>query len=71
MEEFFFNPQPETRLSTILRINSEIITALAAMELAEENIESITELLKKHSDFVIDTSVKVLKAERLDIKIVK
>jgi len=71
MEEFFFNPQPETRLSTILRINSEIITALATMELAEENIESITELLKKHSDFVIDTSVKVLKAERLDIKIVK
>ena len=71
MEELFFNPQPETRLSTILRINSEIITALAAMELAEENIESITELLKKQSDFVIDTSVKVLKAERLDIKIVK
>ena len=54
-----------------MRINSEIITALAAMELAEENINVVTEILKKHSDFVIDTSLKVLKAERLDIKIVK
>jgi len=71
MEELFFTSEPETKLSTVMRINSEIITALAAMELAEENINVVTEILKKHSDFVIDTSLKVLKAERLDIKIVK
>ena len=69
MDDIYFTP--ETRLSTVFRTNSEIITALASIELAEENIQIITELLKKHSDFVIDTSVKVLKAERLDIKIVK
>ena len=71
MEELFFTAEPETKLSTVLRINSEIITALATMELAEENINVVTEILKKHSDFVIYTSLKVLKAERLDIKIVK
>ena len=63
MEELFFTAEPETKLSTVMRINSEIITALAAMELAEENINVVTEILKKHSDFVIDTSLKVLKAE--------
>lgn len=71
MEELFFTPEPETKLSTVLRVNSEIITALAAMELAEENIEMITELIGKHSAFVMDISLKVIQAERLDIKSVK
>ena len=39
MEELFFTP--ETRLGMTLRINSEIIAALASVELAEENIEVI------------------------------
>jgi len=71
MEELFFTAEPETKLSTVMRINSEIITALAAMELAEENIELVTGLIEKHSDFVLDLSIKVIQAERLDIKILK
>ena len=69
MEELFLTP--ETRLATVLRTNSEIIAALAAIELAEENIAVVTELLKKHSDFVIELSIKAALAERLDIRSVK
>jgi len=69
MEELFFTP--ESKLSTVFRTNCEIITALAAMELAEENIELVTGLIEKHSDFVLDLSIKVIQAERLDIKILK
>jgi hypothetical protein len=69
MEDIYFTP--ETRLATVLRTNSEIITALAAIELAEENIAVITELLKRHSDFVIEVSTKAALAERLDVRAVK
>jgi len=69
MEDIYFSP--ETRLATVLRTNSEIIAALAAIELAEENIAVVTELLKKHSDFVIELSIKAALAERLDIRSVK
>ncbi len=69
MEDIYFTP--ETRLATVLRTNSEIIAALAAIELAEENIAVVTELLKKHSDFVIELSIKAALAERLDIRSVK
>ncbi len=69
MEELFLTP--ETRLATVLRTNSEIIAALASIELAEENIAIITELLKKHSDFVLDLSTKAALAERLDVRIIK
>ena len=41
------------------------------LELAEENIAVVTELLKKHSDFVIELSIKAALAERLDIRSVK
>ena len=69
MDDIYFTP--ETRLSTVFRTNSEIITALASIELAEENIQIITELLKEHSDFVLDLSAKAALAERLDVRIVK
>ena len=69
MEEIFFTP--ETRLSTVLRINSEIIASLASVELMEENIEVLTRLLDSHSNFVLSVSDKVIQSERLDIKAVK
>jgi|TARA_R110000824_G_scaffold211273_2_gene397274 hypothetical protein len=69
MEEVFFTP--ETRLGMTLRINSEIITALANVELMEENIELITNLLHQHSSFVLAVSQKAVQAERLDVKAVK
>ncbi len=69
MDDIYFTP--ETRLSTVLRTNCEIITALASIELAEENIEIVTQLLKRHSDFVMELSTKVAQSERLDIKVVK
>jgi hypothetical protein len=62
---------PETPLALALRVNSEIITALAQVELSEENIEVITQLLENHSNFVIDAAAKIVKAERLDIRVVK
>ena len=69
MEELFFTP--ETRLGMTLRVNSEIVAALASVELMEENIEIITTLLHKHSSFVLEVSQKAVQAERLDVKIVK
>jgi hypothetical protein len=54
-----------------LRINSEIVSALANVELMEENIEIITNLLHRHSSFVLEVSQKAVQAERLDVKIVK
>lgn len=69
MDDIYFTP--ETRLSTVFRTNSEIITALASIELAEENIEIVTQLLKKHADFILELSIKVAQAERLDVRIVK
>lgn len=62
---------PETPLSLALRVNSEIMTALAQVELTEENIGVITQLLENHSSFVIDAAAKIVKAERLDIRVVK
>lgn len=69
MDDIFFTP--ETRLSTVLRINSEIIASLASVELMEENIEVLTRLLDAHSNFVLSVSDKVIQSERLDIKAVK
>jgi hypothetical protein len=69
MDDIYFTP--ETRLSIVFRTNSEIITALASIELAEENIQIITELLKRHSDFVMELSAKVAQSERLDVRAVK
>jgi len=69
MEELFFTP--ETRLAMTLRINSEIVAALASVELMEENIEIITTLLHQHSSFVLAVSQKAVQAERLDVKAVK
>jgi len=69
MEDIYFTP--ESRLSIILRTNSDIITALAGIELAEENIEIITNLLQIHSDFVLKLSHKAAQAERLDVRVIK
>jgi len=69
MEEVFFTP--ETKLAMIMRTNSEIIAALASIELMEENIELITNLLHQHSSFVLAVSQKAVQAERLDVKAVK
>ena len=69
MEEIFITP--ETKLAMTLRINSEIVAALASVELMEENIEIITTLLHQHSSFVLSVSQKAVQAERLDVKIVK
>jgi hypothetical protein len=69
MDDIFFTP--ETRLATVLRINSEIISSLASVELMEENIEVLTRLLDAHSNFVLSVSDKVIQSERLDIKSVK
>jgi len=69
MEEIFITP--ETKLAMALRVNSEIVAALASIELMEENIEIITTLLHKHSSFVLEVSQKAVQAERLDVKIVK
>jgi hypothetical protein len=69
MEEIFITP--ETKLAMALRINSEIVAALASVELMEENIEIITTLLHKHSSFVLEVSQKAVQAERLDVKAVK
>ena len=69
MEEVFFTP--ETKLAMIMRTNSEIIAALASIELMEENIELITNLLHQHSSFVLAVSQKAVQAERLDVKVVK
>ena len=69
MEEVFFTP--ETKLAMIMRTNSEIIAALASIELMEENIELITKLLHQHSSFVLAVSQKAVQAERLDVKAVK
>jgi len=69
MEEIFITP--ETRLAMTLRVNSEIVAALANVELLEENIEIITTLLHQHSSFVLEVSQKAVQAERLDVKIVK
>ena len=69
MEEIFITP--ETKLAMTLRVNSEIVAALASIELMEENIEIITTLLHKHSSFVLEVSQKAVQAERLDVKIVK
>ena len=69
MEEIFITP--ETKLAMALRINSEIVAALASVELMEENIEIITTLLHKHSSFVLEVSQKAVQAERLDVKVVK
>ena len=69
MDDIFFTP--ETKLATVLRINSEIIASLASIELMEENIEIITPLLHKHSSFVLEVSQKAVQAERLDVKVVK
>ena len=41
MEEIFI--APETKLAMTLRVNSEIVAALASVELMEENIEIITD----------------------------
>jgi len=54
-----------------LRINSEIVAALASVELMEENIEIITTLLHQHSSFVLAVSQKAVQSERLDVKVVK
>jgi len=69
MEEIFI--APETKLAMTLRVNSEIVAALASVELMEENIEIITTLLHQHSSFVLAVSQKAVQAERLDVKIVK
>jgi hypothetical protein len=69
MEEIFI--APETKLAMTLRINSEIVAALASVELMEENIEIITTLLHQHSSFVLAVSQKAVQAERLDVKAVK
>lgn len=69
MEEIFITP--ETKLAMTLRVNSEIVAALASVELMEENIEIITTLLHKHSSFVLEVSQKAVQAERLDVKVVK
>ena len=69
MEEIFITP--ETKLAMTLRVNSEIVAALASIELMEENIEIITTLLHKHSSFVLEVSQKAVQAERLDVKVVK
>jgi hypothetical protein len=69
MEEIFI--APETKLAMTLRVNSEIVAALASIELMEENIEIITTLLHQHSSFVLEVSQKAVQAERLDVKIVK
>ncbi len=69
MDDIYFTP--ETRLSAVFRTNSEIIAALASLELAEENIQIITELLTKHSDFVLDLLANTALTQRLDVRIVK
>ena len=66
-EEFFFTP--ETKIAVVLKANSDIIQYLSHSRIAED--ADVKTLIQNHSDFILEVSSKVIKAERLDFKSVK
>ena len=68
-EEFFITPEDKT--SIVLKTNAAVIKYLC-LSIADSPLEEdrIT-IIKKHSDFILEASGKVLQGERLSIKSVK
>ena len=70
-EEFFITP--EDKASVVLKANADVIKYLC-LSIADSPLESeeaIINLIKMHSDFILEASGKVLQGERLSIKSVK
>tara|TARA_R100001480_G_scaffold133564_1_gene130705 strand:- start:759 stop:968 length:210 start_codon:yes stop_codon:yes gene_type:complete len=67
-EEFFLTPEDKT--SVVLKTNSDIIKYLCRISDSPLE-EDIASLIRKHSDFILMASEKVLQGERLSIKSVK
>tara|TARA_R110000824_G_scaffold50978_3_gene142549 strand:+ start:7716 stop:7940 length:225 start_codon:yes stop_codon:yes gene_type:complete len=73
MESIEFIESPE---SAVLRINAETISYLGNM-LAEilqyedkETKATVIKLLSKHSDFILDTSDKIVTRQKLNVSLV-
>ena len=66
-EEFFLTP--ENKMSVVLKTNADVIRylSLAPVMIEEEKLN----LIKMHSNFILEASEKVLQGERLNIKAVK
>ena len=70
-EEFFLTP--EDKASVVLKANADVIKylCLSISDSPLESEEAIINLIKMHSDFILEASGKVLQGERLNIKAVK
>ncbi len=68
-EDIYFTP--ESKLGIIMRANVDVINAISAMEHYEESLESMANIISKHSALIYDISEKVIAAERLEIRRVK
>ena len=69
MVHFIENPETST-----LRLNTDAISHLgnAFLEADDADLKlQLLELIKRHSDFVLDTSDKIISRQRLHMKAVK
>ena len=66
-EEFFLTP--ENKMSVVLKTNADVIRYLSLTPVMLE--EDKLNLIKMHSNFILEASEKVLQGERLNIKAVK
>ena len=66
-EEFFITP--ENKMSVVLKTNADIIKYLSLTPSMLEKDK--VDIIKLHSDFILEASEKVLLGERLNIKSVK
>ena len=67
--EFFITPEDKT--SIVLKTNVDAIKYLCCISADSPVEEDIASLIRKHSDFILMASEKVLQGERLSIKSVK
>ena len=63
-EEFFITP--ENKMSVVLKTNADIIKYLSLTPSMLEKDK--VDIIKLHSDFILEASEKVLLGERLNIK---
>ena len=66
-EEFFITP--ENKMSVVLKTNADVIRYLSLSPSILEKDK--VDIIKLHSDFILEASEKVLQGERLSIKSVK
>ena len=66
-EEFFLTP--ENKMSVVLKTNADVIRYLSLTPVMLE--EDKLNLIKMHSNFILEASEKVLQSERFSIKSVK